>query len=58
MLDSSSAGSPQFSLAEDQIAVRDMARAFAAEVFAPHALAKQSDELHAEATKFIAAVKA
>jgi len=39
MLDSPSAGSPQFSLAEDQIAVRDMARAFAAEVFAPQALA-------------------
>src|SRR5208282_5926701 len=39
MLDSPSAGSPQFSLAEDQIAVRDMARAFAAEVFAPNALA-------------------
>jgi alkylation response protein AidB-like acyl-CoA dehydrogenase len=31
--------SPQFSLGEDQIAVRDMARAFAAEVFAPKALA-------------------
>ena len=28
-----------FSLGEDQIAVRDMARSFAAEVFAPHALA-------------------
>src|SRR5271155_4596773 len=39
MLDTSSASAPQFSLAEDQIAVRDMARAFAAEVFAPHAVA-------------------
>src|SRR5271169_6295498 len=39
MLDASSASAPQFSLAEDQIAVRDMARAFAAEVFAPYALA-------------------
>jgi alkylation response protein AidB-like acyl-CoA dehydrogenase len=29
----------QFSLGEDQIAVRDMARSFAAEVFAPHAVA-------------------
>src|SRR5271169_4423362 len=40
MLDASSASAPQFSLAEDQIAVRDMARAFAAEVFAPYALAR------------------
>jgi alkylation response protein AidB-like acyl-CoA dehydrogenase len=39
MLDASSASAPQFSLAEDQIAVRDMARAFAAVVFAPYALA-------------------
>ena len=39
MLDTSTGSAPQFSLAEDQIAVRDMARAFAAEVFAPHALA-------------------
>src|SRR5271168_4871930 len=39
MLDSSAGSSPQFALADDQIAVRDMARAFAAEVFAPHAVA-------------------
>jgi alkylation response protein AidB-like acyl-CoA dehydrogenase len=39
MLDTSTGSAPQFSLAEDQIAVRDMARAFAAEVFAPHAVA-------------------
>ncbi len=39
MLDATSGSAPQFSLAEDQIAVRDMARAFAAKVFAPHALA-------------------
>ena len=39
MLDSPSASAPLFSLAEDQIAVRDMARAFAAKVFAPHAVA-------------------
>jgi alkylation response protein AidB-like acyl-CoA dehydrogenase len=39
MLDSSAGSSPQFALGEDQIAVRDMARAFAAEVFAPHAVA-------------------
>jgi butyryl-CoA dehydrogenase len=40
MLDpSAGASSPQFSLGEDQIAVRDMARAFAAEVFAPNAVA-------------------
>src|ERR1700679_788905 len=39
MLDISAGASPRFSLGEDQIAVRDMARTFAAEVFAPHALA-------------------
>jgi len=39
MLDTSSGAAPQFSLGEDQVAVRDMARAFAAEVFAPNALA-------------------
>jgi alkylation response protein AidB-like acyl-CoA dehydrogenase len=39
MLDTSSNSAPQFSLTEDQIAVRDMARAFAAKFFAPHALA-------------------
>src|SRR5580658_5116920 len=39
MLDVSSGASPRFSLGEDQFAVRDMARTFAAEVFAPHALA-------------------
>ena len=39
MLDTSPGAAPQFSLGEDQIAVGDMARAFAAEVFAPHALA-------------------
>ena len=40
MLDNTSPGAaPLFSLGEEQIAVRDMARAFAAEVFAPHALA-------------------
>ena len=39
MLDKSPGAAPQFSLGEDQIAVRDMAQAFAAEVFAPHALA-------------------
>jgi len=39
MLDHSSGVPPQFSLREDQVAVRDMARAFAAEVFAPNALA-------------------
>src|ERR1700720_3595385 len=39
MLDSSAGNTPQFSLGDDQIAVRDMARTFAAEVFAPHALA-------------------
>jgi len=39
MLNPSAGASPQFSLGEDQIAVRDMARAFADEVFAPNALA-------------------
>jgi alkylation response protein AidB-like acyl-CoA dehydrogenase len=39
MLDSVSSASTQFALDADQIAVRDMARAFAAEVFAPNALA-------------------
>src|SRR5271168_4701544 len=39
MLDTSSGSPPQFAPAEDQIAVRGMARAFAAEVFAPHAVA-------------------
>src|SRR6202034_3445186 len=39
MLDQSAGISPQFSLGEDQIAVRDMARAFADDVFAPNALA-------------------
>jgi alkylation response protein AidB-like acyl-CoA dehydrogenase len=39
MLDQSSGGRPQFSLDDDQIAVRDMARAFADEVFAPNAVA-------------------
>ena len=40
MLDSSVTSSPPlFSLGEEQIAVRDMARSFAAEVFAPHAVA-------------------
>ena len=39
MLDSSVGDAPQFALGEDQIAVRDMARSFAAEVFAPHAVA-------------------
>ncbi len=39
MLDTPSATAPQFSLGEDQIAIRDMARAFAAKVFAPHAVA-------------------
>ena len=38
MLDPSTGVIPQFSLGEDQIALRDMARAFAAEVFAPHAV--------------------
>jgi alkylation response protein AidB-like acyl-CoA dehydrogenase len=39
MLDSTSSASSQFTLDADQIAVRDMARAFAAEAFAPNALA-------------------
>ena len=39
MLDSSQSAHPQFSLDADQVAVRDMARAFADEHFAPHALA-------------------
>ena len=39
MLDASIGVSPQLSLNEEQIAVRDMARSFAAEVFAPHAVA-------------------
>src|ERR1700757_5328763 len=39
MLDSSVSNAPQFSLGEDQIAVREMARSFAAEVFPPHAVA-------------------
>ena len=38
MLDSSTAVPLQFSLDEEQVAVRDMARAFADEVFAPNAL--------------------
>jgi alkylation response protein AidB-like acyl-CoA dehydrogenase len=39
MLDQTSGGTPPFSLDADQVAVRDMARAFADEVFAPNALA-------------------
>jgi len=40
MLDpSAGVSSPQFALGEDQIAVRDMARAFATAVFAPNAIA-------------------
>jgi alkylation response protein AidB-like acyl-CoA dehydrogenase len=39
MLNTSTGASPQFSLNEEQIAVRDMARSFAAEVFAPRAVA-------------------
>ena len=39
MLDPTPGPAPQFSLDADQIAVRDMARAFADEVFAPNALA-------------------
>jgi alkylation response protein AidB-like acyl-CoA dehydrogenase len=39
MLDPSVATPPQFSLDDDQIAVRDMARAFADESFAPNAVA-------------------
>ena len=38
MPDPSAGVSPQFALDEDQIAVREMARSFAAEVFAPNAL--------------------
>ncbi len=39
MLDSAHSAAPQFSLDADQIAVRDMARAFADEHFAPNAIA-------------------
>src|SRR5262249_37563220 len=39
MLDSSLGNVPQFSLGEDQIAVLNMASSFAADVFAPHAVA-------------------
>jgi butyryl-CoA dehydrogenase len=39
MLDPSTGVTPQFSLGEDQVALRDMASSFAAEVFAPQALA-------------------
>src|ERR1700761_1490157 len=39
MLDQTSGGTPSFSLDADQVAVRDMARAFADEVFAPNAIA-------------------
>ena len=39
MLDSISTASTQFTLNADQIAVREMARAFAAEAFAPNAIA-------------------
>src|SRR6201997_5171974 len=39
MLDSSAGNAPQFALGEDQIAVRNMARSFADEVFAPNAVA-------------------
>jgi alkylation response protein AidB-like acyl-CoA dehydrogenase len=39
MLDPSAAAPPQFSLDADQVAIRDMARTFADEVFAPNALA-------------------
>src|SRR6202044_2223671 len=39
MLDPSPRTSPQFSLDEDQIAVRDMAKSFADDVFAPNAVA-------------------
>jgi alkylation response protein AidB-like acyl-CoA dehydrogenase len=39
MLDQTARAQPQFSLNEEQIAVREMARAFAAEVFSPYALA-------------------
>jgi len=39
MLDSSPSAPPQFALDADQIAVRDMARTFADDVFAPNAIA-------------------
>ena len=39
MLDTSSGAAPSFALNADQIAVREVARTFAADVFAPHALA-------------------
>ncbi len=39
MLDSTAANHPQFSLDAEQIALRDMARAFADDVFAPNAIA-------------------
>jgi alkylation response protein AidB-like acyl-CoA dehydrogenase len=39
MLDSSAAPPPQFSLDEDQVALRETARAFADEAFAPNAIA-------------------
>jgi alkylation response protein AidB-like acyl-CoA dehydrogenase len=39
MLDTSIGVSPQLSLNEEQIAVLDMARSFAAQVFAPHVVA-------------------
>src|SRR3974390_709467 len=39
MLDTTTGGPPLFDLGEDQKAVRDMARAFAAQVFAPKAVA-------------------
>jgi alkylation response protein AidB-like acyl-CoA dehydrogenase len=39
MLDSTAANHPQFSLDAEQIALRDMARAFADDAFAPNALA-------------------
>jgi alkylation response protein AidB-like acyl-CoA dehydrogenase len=39
MLDISPSAAPQFALDADQIAVRDMARGFADEVIAPHAIA-------------------
>jgi alkylation response protein AidB-like acyl-CoA dehydrogenase len=39
MLDTSSGAAPSFALNPDQIAVREVARTFAADVFAPHAVA-------------------
>src|ERR1700730_8662734 len=39
MLDISTSSTPLFALGEDQIAVRDMARVFATDVFAPNAVA-------------------